>query len=65
MSEGYAKIGSRYYAQAPEAMTAGREPRPKIFKCPICGLWRAAGHTGSRLCLKAKAKQLQEKEKAA
>lgn len=67
MSEGFAKLGARYYAQAPEVMTNGRGPRPQILQCPVCSLWRAnlKIHTGSRLCLKARAKQLQTKEKAA
>lgn len=66
-SQGFGKIGARYYAQAPEAMTNGRGPRPQILPCPLCGLLRGSLkiHTGSRLCLKARAKQLQAKEKAA
>lgn len=62
MTSSFGIIGRRYFVNAPVVQTE-RVPRPKIFKCPICGLWRGnlKIHTGSRACLKARAKQLQEK----
>jgi hypothetical protein len=68
MSSSYGRIGNRYYftrslRSAPRERTA----RLPILPCPLCGLRRAnlKIHTGSALCLKARAKQLQAKEKAA
>lgn len=67
MSYGFGRIGNIYYVRAPKTATRQLGPRPAILPCPLCGLRRAnlKTHTGSRLCLKARAKQLQAKEKAA